>query len=99
MSGTKKRSSAVVLPAPLKADSVASPEVVYGAGMTAIYCSTADGRRCRVTFEKLDSIRVSRGEYNPYADDVVPCAEPYPWVWTVKESPWLRERHAYEAKH
>jgi hypothetical protein len=51
-----------------------------------------------VTFEKLDSIRVSRGEYEPYESS---CSDgdPNRWVSTVANSPWLLERYEYEKHH
>jgi hypothetical protein len=51
------------LEVPLTADSVDSPIVNYGGGLTSINFLTKDERWGRVTFEKLDSIKVSRGEY------------------------------------
>lgn len=73
------------------------PVVCYGGGPDLIHFATADGRWSRVTFEKLDAIRVSRGEWSPYP----PGQEDAPrsWVSVVEDSPWLRERHAYEKLH
>ena len=83
---------------PVIADSVDSPMVIYGRGWTSINFLAQDGRYGRVTFEKLDSIRVSRGEYSPY-----PMAPEEPpkisWVKTVANSIWLRERYEYEKHH
>ena len=82
---------------PLKADAVAPPIVHYGHPMTAIHFITQDGRWGRVTFERLDSLRMSRGEGNPFP--------PYPdepdafgWVTTISNSAWLRERYEYEKR-
>lgn len=85
---------------PVEAQSVDSPMVCYGAGRrkTGIYFVTEDDRHGRVTFEKLDSIRVSRGEYVPCEDDWVDGA-PFCWVYVVENSSWLAERYAYESKH
>lgn len=55
---------AVGIDVPLEADSVAGPGVEYGEAMRAIHFITHDGRWGRVTFERLDSLRVSRGEYS-----------------------------------
>jgi|GEM_PF-2449688 len=54
------------LEVPLKADSVDAPIVQYGGGMTAIHVTTDDGRWGHVTFEGLDSIKISRGECEPF---------------------------------
>jgi hypothetical protein len=99
MLGLRKKPLAVGLLAPFQADSVAGPEVVYREAMTAVYCPTEEGRSCRVTFEKLDSLRINRGEYCPYPCDTAPGAARWAWAWTVKHSPWLRERYEYETEH
>lgn len=85
------------LDVPFEADSVASPDVEYGEAMTAIHFITRDGRWGRVTFERLDSLRVSRGEYDPYPES--PDDSRYHWVQTVAESEWLKERYEYEKRH
>lgn len=86
------------LDVPLKPDSVDSPIVQYGGEMTAIHFSTDNGRWGRITFEGLDSIKVSRGEYEPF-----PPARgqenTFHWVTTISNSAWLRERYEYEKKH
>lgn len=79
---------------PVEADRIEAPEVRYG-GPDSIDFMTIDGRWGRVLFEKLDSLRVSRGEYSPYPGDDDPRA----WVHVVERSPWLRERHAYEKRY
>ncbi|MFO0913570.1 MAG: hypothetical protein U0795_11485 [Pirellulales bacterium] len=83
---------------PIEADSVDSPIVHYGDPLTAIHFTTSDGRWGRITFERLDSLRVSRGESDPY-----PPAPNYPdafhWVTTISDSAWLRERYNYEQLH
>jgi len=53
------------IPVPVTADLVARPIVTYGDGPASIRFLTQDEEWARVTFEKLDSIRVSRGEYDP----------------------------------
>jgi len=83
---------------PVEADSVDSPEVLYAPGTTAIYFTTDDEMYGRVTFEGLDSIRVSRGEYGPYEDDWQEGTA-FCWVFKVENSSWLKERYAYESKH
>jgi hypothetical protein len=86
------------LEVPLVADSVDSPIVQYGGSMTAIQFTTNDGRWGRVTFERLDSLRVSRGEHEPfpYAPE---SPDGYHWVTTISNSAWLRERYEYERRH
>jgi hypothetical protein len=83
---------------PVEADSVDAPIVTYGDGPTSINFVTSDQRWGRVTFEKLDSIRISRGEYEPYPSDWNQ-GDPLHWVSVVSPSPWLRERYEYEKEH
>ncbi len=82
---------------PIKADSIDSPIVQYGGNATAIHFTTHDRQWGRVTFERLDSIKVTRGEYEPF-----PRAskdEPYSWVSTISDSDWLKSRHRYETEY
>src|SRR5262245_2418765 len=83
---------------PVRADSVVSPTVTYGDGPASIQLMTHDERWARVSFEKLDSLRVSRGEYDPYPSDWQE-GDPWRWVSIVAPSPWLRERYDYENRH
>lgn len=88
---------------PLKPDPVLDPEVYYdpdpkARSITGIYFQTEDDQFGRMTFENLDAIRISRGEYLPYADDWQE-GQPYCWVTTVEHSNWLKQRYAYEKKH
>jgi len=83
---------------PVLADSVEGPIVTYGAGPASINFVTQDERWGRVTFEKLDSLRVSRGEYEPCPSDWKE-GDPVHWVSVVAPSPWLRERYEYEKRH
>src|SRR5262245_32809635 len=83
---------------PFKADSVDSPVVHYGEPMTAIHFMTVDGRQVRITFERLDSLKVSRGEHEPFpysADE----PDEFHWVTTISNSAWLKERYEYEKRH
>jgi hypothetical protein len=82
---------------PIKADSIASPIVHYG-DTTAIHFCTADGRWGRITFERLDSLKVSRGEYEPFPP-APGDADRFCWVTTISDSAWLRERYEYEQRH
>lgn len=82
----------------IEADAVLEPKVIYGEPLTAIYFEDRDGKYCRVTFEKLDAIRVCRDEYCPYDDDWKE-GSPYYWVSKVENSKWLKERHKYESDH
>lgn len=93
---------------PLRADSVASPEVRYGPqpreGQLGTYLffwlSEDSGHVGRVTFEGFDSIRCCRGEHMPYEDDWVgQDYSRYPWVFEIANSTWLQQRHEYENKH
>jgi hypothetical protein len=83
---------------PLEPDTIAAPILKYRQGATTVNFGTSDLGWGRLTFEKLDSIRVCRGEYSPY-----PRADKdgidYSWVSTVSDSKWLRERYDYEKRH
>ncbi len=88
---------------PVTADEVLSPQVFYGEEIldgikcTGIYFVTNDTQYGRISFDKLDSLKVSRGEYLPYEDDVdISSEEPYPWVFKVEKSNWLKQRFDYE---
>ena len=89
---------------PVIADPVAAPTVTYGEALksgetlTSIKFLTNDDRWARLTFEHLDSIRVSRGEYAPYPSDWKPGDQIY-WISEVVPSPWLVERYEYEKRH
>ena len=80
---------------PVQPDPVEGPLVGYGNGPASINLMTRGGRWARVTFEKLDSLRVSRGEYDPYPN-AWKEGDPLHWVSVVAPSPWLRERYEYE---
>lgn len=92
------------IPVPVIADPVAGPTVTYGEvlksdeALTSIKFLTEDDGWGRVTFEHLDSIRVSRGEYDPYPSDWKPGDQLH-WVSEVVPSPWLLERYEYEKMH
>jgi hypothetical protein len=86
------------LQAPLTADSIDDPIVTYGKGPASINFPLQDGGWGRVTFEKLDAIRVCRGEYEPY-ESSWKDGDPRCWISTVSRSPWLRERYEYEKRH
>lgn len=107
---TSAAESLRVMAVPLTADSVAPPRLVYGdldvsssegtdRAYPALYFEVADsGELGRVTFEGLDAIRGSRGEYLPFDDSAIRYSHG-DWVFTVDGSRWLRERHAYEVRH
>jgi hypothetical protein len=92
------------IPVPVIADSVAAPTVTYsevlksGRPLTSIKFLTENDSWARVTFEHLDSIRVSRGEYDPYPRDSKP-GDQFNGVSEVVSSPWLLERYEYEKRH
>jgi len=89
---------------PVISDPVLGPTVTYdevlesGDVLTSIKFLTDDDQWARVTFDHLDSIRVSRGEFNPYPTDWKPGDQLY-WVYEVVPSPWLLERYEYEKKY
>jgi hypothetical protein len=82
---------------PIIADSVASPELYYKKGFDAIYFYTSDEKYGRITFEGLDSIKISRGEYMPYKHNYDLSADI--WVYEIENSKWQQERYNYEKKH
>ena len=86
------------IPVPVTTDSVAGPIVTYGDGPTSIKFLSDDNQWSRITFEKLDAIRICRGEYEPYVTDWKP-EDQYHWVSEVTPSPWLLERYEYEKTH
>ncbi|MFZ2644593.1 MAG: hypothetical protein WA117_26615 [Verrucomicrobiia bacterium] len=86
------------LDVPLTADTVDAPIVQCGGGMTAIHFTTSDGRWGRVTFERLDSIKVSRGEHELFPP-VPTDMGTFHWVTTISNSLWLQERYEYEKRY
>ncbi|ANM30462.1 hypothetical protein ABI59_14120 [Acidobacteria bacterium Mor1] len=90
---SKKRQVARGLHVPVEADSVDGPIVQFGDGPAVINFPTESGGWGQVTFERLDSLRICRGEYSPYS------GEPASWVCTVDNSTWLKERYTYEKAH
>lgn len=80
---------------PVVADFILSPDVLYSEKFTGIYFETEDEQYGRITFEKLDSIKISRGESLPFKDNYESGQE-YPWVFKVENSKWLKERYDYE---
>ena len=86
------------LKTPFDNDAVEIPQLHYGEPLTAIYFLTDNHKYGRITFENLDSIKVSRGELLPFENGWKE-GEPYCWVKIVKDSEWLKERYNYESKH
>ena len=84
---------------PVEADSVESPIVVYGDGPAHIDFLANDERTWwRITFEKLDALRVSRGEYLPLPAKSHP-QEDFNWLSIVENSAWLLDRYEYERRY
>ncbi len=83
---------------PVEADHVESPQVIYDPLNTGVYFPTEAGAYARITFENLDALRVSRGEYLPFIADQQE-KEVYYWVSKVENSRWLRDRFDYENQH
>jgi hypothetical protein len=98
LNSMKSKQLAHSIEVPLNADSVEAPIVQYGGALTAINFITEDERWGRVTFEGLDSIKVSRGEYEPYPP-VPGEKKSYYWVKTISNSQWLQERYEYEKRY
>ena len=93
---------------PIEADSVLSPQVHYGQPLTGIYFITNDDKYGRITFETLDSLKISRGEVFPFKvakGETLPLnhdlkyEEQSWWVSKVENSSWLKERYDYENKY
>jgi hypothetical protein len=96
----------VPLRVPLEADRVDAPQLRWGRGPYAlggheptalVFSLQEEDSLGRVTFEELDAIRASRGEYEPYEGS--PGWEASDWVYLVENSRWLMERHRYESGH
>lgn len=89
---------AQALKVPLASHAVLGPILNYDDRMIAIHFSTKDMRWGRVTFDRWDSMKVSRGEHNPF-----PPAQgeegQFHWVSVITNSVWLRERYDYEKLH
>lgn len=101
----EQMSHAVPLSVSLKADAVAPCRLTFGylavAGAVedprspadnALFFETSESTLGRVTFEGLDAVRASRGEVAPYDDG----HDFSSWVYTIRDSTWLAERHGYE---
>jgi hypothetical protein len=80
---------------PINADPVLDPCVHYGAPVTAIYFTTEEDNFGRITFEALDSIKISRGELMPYENNGSD-GETYSWIYKIENSKWQIERYQYE---
>lgn len=88
---------------PIEADRVLPPTLHCG-NLTGIYFQTEDNAHGRITFDKLDSVKLSRGECIPYEfvkGGNAPVAENgiFPWIFTVQDSPWQVERYDYEKRY
>ena len=81
---------------PVIADSVLPPEIYYDGYHAELYFVTEDDKFGRITFEKIDSIKVCRGEYMPYRHDPYEHGD---WVYQIKNSKWQNERYAYEKEN
>jgi hypothetical protein len=81
---------------PVVADTLEAPVIIYKSGFVALDFLSADGVTWwRVSFESLDALRVSKGEFEPYLSGQV-NQEPNRWVSIVKDAPWLLERCEYD---
>jgi len=85
---------------PLIRDNVLSPEVHYSPDLLhAIYIVTEDDTFGRITFESMDSIRICRGEYEPFKYKWSKNSDIDIWIYEIKNSSWKQERYLYEKKH
>lgn len=83
---------------PIQADSVLSPDFFYGGDGTGIYFVTNDDQYGRITFEKLDAMKLCRGEIMPYPFDYSK-GKPSVWIYQIENSRWRKERFDYEKKY
>jgi len=93
-----------IISVPLDADNTESPIVRFGVHPASVFFQTRlwtsesayeSSGWGRVTFESLDSIRCCQGEFTPYKVDRT--ADQYQgWVYEIRPSRWLNERHQYE---
>ncbi len=83
---------------PIENDYVESPNIIYSEDLNSICFLTEDEKYGRITFDKLDSLRVSRGEYIPYENNWNE-EDPYFWVYKIENSKWLKQRFQYEKEH
>jgi hypothetical protein len=91
---------------PFEPDHVSPPTLARCADVqlgTTIYYISFEGERIRVTFDGLDAIKASRGEYLPFptADPILSdgSSDFHSSLYVVEHSRWLRERYAYESSH
>ncbi len=82
----------------IEPDSVDGPEVRYGEHGASLDYPRRHGGWARVVFDRWDSLRVSRGEYPPYAAADVEN-DRHSSISIVRPSTWLRERYEYERRH
>lgn len=88
---------------PIEANRVLPP-TLYCGDLTGIYFQTEDDAHGRITFDKLDSTKLSRGECVPYEfakGDDAPATENgiFPWIFKVRNSLWQAERYDYEKRY
>ncbi len=83
---------------PIYNDYVLSPKIIYSSNITCICFNKAKEGYGRITFDKLDSLKVSRGENIPFHYDWNED-EPDYWIYQVENSKWLKERYKYEKTH
>ena len=80
---------------PFQADPVMAPGLRYdGGSLVLFYIAVDEESHVRVTFEGLDSMRVSRGESSPYWSEE---NDDHSSIAVVRPSAWLKERHEYES--
>jgi hypothetical protein len=106
MRDAQEREVARGMPVPVNPESPSSPRLTWGAGALGDLVSyvTSANEHVRVTFDRLDAIKICRGEYLPF-----PAGEPiqfddssgsgYSGLYIIENSRWLRERYAYESRY
>ncbi|WP_158210475.1 hypothetical protein [Myroides phaeus] len=84
---------------PVSPEYVLTPTVIYADKLSGIYFETDNDKFGRVTFQGLDSIKVSRGEYLPFGQNITSATDEVVWIYKIINSSWLGERYNYEKKH
>ncbi len=81
----------------LTPETVVAPEIAYGTSGLLLDYMTQSDEYVRVAFDRLDSVRLARGEYPPYpSPDTADAWFPFS---VVRPSDWLEERYRYESHH
>ncbi|EKJ86113.1 hypothetical protein CLV96_3944 [Leptospira meyeri] len=89
----KKKEKLIRIDHWIRPDTVLSPTISYDR-IVEINFLTDDNNYGRILFEKLDSLKICRGEGLPYKSDTY-----FSWLSRLENSRWLKERYIYESKY